>query len=307
MENNLERGTASFVGLMREEIRVKTLARRYGTAANLRSALRSFSAFLGGRDLSIGELTVGVVESYAAHLAGRGVARNTVSFYMRGLRSVHNKAVRRGLAAQSEPFRDVYTGVDKTRKRAVDEQTVRQLYRLDLPDGPLRMARDMFIFSYCARSMSFVDIAYLRKSDVADGYVCYVRRKTGQQMRVRQDIHMRRIIDRYAAADSVYVFPIDRDLTDAEAEYRSYRRAINEYNRRLRILSARLPGRPSLTSYTARHSWATIAYRLHSTPVAVVSAGLGHTTETTTRIYLESLDSSVVDEANELVTAGLDD
>lgn len=307
MENIIENGGVSFKEFMLEQIRGKMSAHRYGTANNYRSTLRSFMLFLEGRDIAVAELTAAVAERYAEFLMGRGVMRNTVSFYMRILRAVYNKAVRQGLSLPSEPFRKVYTGVDKTRKRAVGEQLIRQLYKLDLePDSSLRMARDIFIFSYCARGMSFVDIAYLKKADVDGEYIYYVRRKTGQHMRIKQDCHMQRIIAEYVLGNSVYVFPLLCNKVGDDAEYRQYRKSINEYNRLLKKLASRLPGCPKLSSYTARHSWATIARCNHATPVSVISAGLGHASEATTRIYLASLEDSVVDEANECITSGLD-
>lgn len=296
----------SFLTFMRQQIALKRELGRHGTADNYTSALRSFAAFLDQRDIAIADLTGQLVEQYAVHLARSGVSRNSASFYQRNLRAVYNKAVRLRLADQATPFAEAYTGVDKTCKRAVDERTIRQLYRLDLKAKPrLALARDMFIFSYCARGMAFVDMAYLQKKDFTDNAFEYARRKTGQQLRVQAVRPLRDIAERYMSRNRDYVFPV---ITAAEAAqaYRQYRAGINEYNRRLKMLSRLLPGAPRLMSYTARHSWATIAQRNHAVPVSVISAALGHTTETTTRIYLESLENSVIDHANESIIAALD-
>ena len=81
---------------------------------------------------------------------------------------------------QTFPFRNVYTGVERTRKRAVPEDIMVRLQKLDLThSAPLAFSRDMFIFSYCTRGMAFVDIAYLKKEDVS-GILSYVRHKTGR-------------------------------------------------------------------------------------------------------------------------------
>lgn len=118
---------------------------------------------------------------------------------MRILRSVYNKAVRRRLAEPASPFGGVYTGVDRTRKRAIDERLIARLKSLDLPvSGALPLARDLFVFSYCMRGMAFVDMAFLRKKDMRDGAIHYVRRKTGQRMTVHLEPCMREIIGRYA-------------------------------------------------------------------------------------------------------------
>ncbi|MDE5890351.1 MAG: tyrosine-type recombinase/integrase, partial [Bacteroidales bacterium] len=157
----------------------------------------------------------------------------------------------------------------------------------------------------CTRGMAFVDLAYLRKTDLRHGTIRYARRKTGQVMHVRIEPGIRMIIDRYAGAcaDSVYVFPLLR-ATDPESAYRQYQSALNSYNRKLRKLSGMLPVACHLTSYTSRHSWATAA-RKHEVPVTIISAALGHTSERTTQIYLDSIENSVIDSANRTVLAAL--
>ncbi len=275
-------------------------ANRFGTACNYERACRSFAAFLGGMRLPFAALTEQLIGDYNAYLLRRGVVRNTISFYMRILRAVYNKAVRQRLTEQLYPFREVYTGIDRTRKRAVSEAVLVQLYRLELPCGsPLALARDLFLFSYCTRGMAFVDIAYLQKGNLRDGMICYARRKTGRQLTVKIEPGIRRILDRYRSADSPYLFPLLTSTDPVEA-FRQYRRAMDEHNRSLRKLSALLPDGCRLTSYTARHSWATVA-RDRNVPIAVISEGMGHTSEQMTRIYLTMLEHTVIDRANRLL------
>lgn len=287
----------SVLGFLDEQIAFLTECNRLGTAANYRRAAETLRGFLAGRDINFTEITQQFVERYGDYLLLRGMVRNSVSFHMRILRAVYNKAVRHGLAEQSFPFRSVYTGIDRTRKRAVNESTVACLYRLDLSSRPrMALARDLFLFSYFTRGMAFVDIAYLRKSDIADGMIRYTRRKTGQQLSIRIEPCMRTIIERYMSDNSQYVFPILKS-DDAGRAYSQYRTAINSHNHMLRQLSKMLPECCSLTSYTSRHSWATAA-RNHNIPISVISAGLGHTSERTTQIYLTALENSVIDAAN---------
>ena len=280
-------------------------ARRFGTAANYEKVIRSFSAFLQGREVTFSDLTVRLVEEYAVFLVQRGLVRNSVSFYMRTLRAIHNKAVRHHLAVPARPFQAVYTGVDRTRKRAVSEETIRRLHRLELPPGSrLALARDLFLFSYCARGMAFVDIAYLKKSDVRDDVIHYVRRKTGQGLAVRVEPLVLQIMDRHANGNTPYLFPL-LTSTDSREAYAQYRTALNAYNRALRQLADLLPGDSVLTSYTARHTWATTA-RNRNVPLSVISAGMGHASEQTTRVYLDSIADAVVDAANKEIISGLD-
>lgn len=293
------------LAFMQEQIDYMRRCNRYGTAKNYEHTMHSFSQFLG-RDIPLVTISEQLIDNYNAFLVQRGIVRNSVSFYMRILRAVYNKAVRRRLVEQTNPFQNVYTGIDKTRKRAVDEKLIAELYKLDLRYGSLaEFARDIFIFSYCTRGMAFVDIAYLKKTNIHDGMINYARHKTGQLLSVKIEPNMKQIIDRYAGSVkySPYVFPI-LTSTDTHESYRQYRTAINIYNRQLKELSKMLSVDCRLTSYIARHSWATVA-RKHNAPISVISAGLGHTSEKTTRIYLTSLESSAIDAVNQEIISKL--
>ena len=297
---------ATVLAFLRGQITRLTAEGRLGTARNYARTLNSFSDFLGGADLPFAALTEPLVEEYSAYLMRRGVVRNTVSFYMRILRAVYNTAVRQHLTEQRFPFGSVYTGIDHTRKRAVDERLIGRLRNLDLSaSAALTLARDLFIFSYCTRGMAFIDMAFLRKCDISGGEIRYVRRKTGQQMTVRLEACMREIVRRYEwrTRSTPYVFPL---LTAEEPgrAYGQYQVALNYYNRLLKRLSQRLGFEGNLSSYTSRHSWATAA-RNHRVPITVISAGMGHTSERTTRIYLSSLESSVIDCANRKILSAL--
>ena len=270
---------------------------RHGTAQNYKKVMCSFSQFLEQMQLPLSALTEDVIANYNTFLIRRGLVRNSVSFYMRVLRAIYNKAVRQKLIEQQNPFTEVYTGIDQTRKRAVNESIISPLYHLQLnPNSHLALSRDLFIFSYCTRGMAFVDIAYLKRSNIQNGVLVYTRRKTGQLLSIRVEPCIQRIIDRYACLDSPYLFPI-LTSTEATEAYEQYQAALNRHNRLLGRLSAMLGCGCKLTSYTSRHSWATAA-RNHNVPISVISQGMGHSSEQTTRIYLTMLENSVIDDAN---------
>lgn len=278
---------------------------KLGTARNLRSTLTSFTEFLHGRDIAFSLLDEVVIGEYADWLAKRGITSNSSSFYMRNLRSVYNRAVREEGIEQTFPFRYVYTGIDKTAKRSVDEKVIIRLKGLELNDiSGLGFARDLFLFSYCTRGMSFVDMAYLRHKDIRNGYICYKRKKTGRPLSIRIEQIVQEIINRYQkkTTGSCYLFPI-LHTEDDEQSYKQYQTGLRYYNKQLKKLASLLGENIVLTSYTSRHTWASTA-RKHNIPVAVISDGMGHTSEKTTLIYLSSIDTSVIDRANaELVSS----
>ncbi len=291
------RSRLSLLAYIRAEVDRLLRANRYGTARNYAKTARSVAAFMGGVDLSLTALDERFVAEYNVFLLRRGLVRNSISFYMRILRAICNRAVKQRLIEPRAPFEGVYTGIDQTAKRAVKETIIVQLNRLPLPEhSPLTLARDLFLFSYSARGMSFVDLAYLKWSNIQDGVIRYVRRKTGQLLTIRVEKCMQRVMERYRQPNSPYVFPL-LSTTDPAVAYTQYSIAINEYNRQLHRLSQLLPEQNKLTSYTSRHSWATAA-RDHQIPLAVISAGMGHRSEQTTRIYLASLENSIIDDAN---------
>lgn len=280
---------------------------KYGTARNYKRTYKSFATFLNGQDIPFHQFNEELVCAYNDWLTQRGVIRNTSSFYLRVLRAVYNKAIKQKLAPQAYPFRSVYTGVDRTRKRAINESAILRLKHIDLSrSAKLAFARDIFIFSYCTRGMAFIDIAFLRKKDIENNMIYYSRRKTGQRLAIYIEPCMREIIKRYEQEtnDSPYVFPIIRTTNKAQS-YKQYLTALGCYNKYLKILSAKTGLSTNLSSYCARHSWATAA-RNHNIPLSVISAGMGHSSEKTTQIYLDSLENSILDQANRHILASLE-
>lgn len=291
---------------MEAQIRQLRAAGRYRTSETYRSALCSFRRFRKEQDIEMSQMTGQQVQEYEHELKKQGLRLNTVSFYMRILRAVYNRAVDQGLAVQSYPFRHVYTGIEKTRKRAVGEEVIVKLKRLDLSRSPhLSFARDLFLFSFYARGMSFVDMAYLKKSDLKSGMIHYQRRKTGQQLTVRLEPCLAEIVERYAARNhtSDYLLPIF-DPARSKPLPVQYANALSYQNRRLKQLSLEMQLSDPLTSYVSRHTWATVA-RKRNIPLAVISQGMGHDSETTTQIYLASLDQHLIDRANRFIIRGL--
>ena len=269
-------------------------------AETYRAAVNSFLRFRGEKgDVTISEIDSDMLLEYEAWLRKRGLVPNTTSFYMRNLRALYNRAVRQGLAADGSPFREVYTGVEKTVKRAVSSKVISRIKNLDLSaDAPLEQSRDLFMFSFYTRGMSFVDMAKLRKRDLRNGVLAYRRQKTDQQLFVKWEKPMQDIVDKYPNPSSPYLLPII--TLPGIDERRQYLNAIHQMNAHLKEIGQRVQSPVPLTSYVARHEWASIA-RDRQVPLSVISAAMGHESESTTRIYLSSLDTSAVDKANSVV------
>ena len=268
------------------------------TSETYTATLKSFMEFREEQDVPLDGVNSDLMLLYEAHLKAKGVRMNTSSFYMRILRAVYNRAVEKELTPQKYPFRHVYTGVDKTVKRAVPVKVIKALKELNLSmKSSLDFARDMFMFSFYTRGMSFVDMAYLKKTDLQNGILTYCRRKTGQRLTVKWEKCMEEIIKKYPSNSSTYLLPIIKEQGN---ERKQYDNALHLVNYRLKDLSGMLKLQRPLTMYVARHSWASVA-KVRNVPLSVISEGMGHDSEKTTQIYLASLEASVVDKANKMI------
>ena len=288
----------SFFNFMRGIIKQLGLLNKIRTSETYTAALNSFMKFRYGQDILLCEIDSDMMMLYEAWLKSKGICPNTVSFYMRILRAVEKE-----LIEQKYPFRHVYTGIDKTVKRAVPLKVIKYIKELDLTLKPhLDYARDMFLFSFYTRGMSFVDMAYLRKSDLKNGILTYRRKKTSRQLTVKWEKCMEDIVNKYESySDMQYLLPIITRCTDERIQYRN---AISRVNIALKEIARLVGWAHPLSMYCARHAWASIA-KSKNIPLAVISEGMGHDSEETTRIYLASLDTNVVDKANGLILKDL--
>lgn len=280
---------------MQGQVERLRLAGKNRTAETYAATLRSFRRFRQGEDVRLEQVTPVLMEAYEGYLRASGLTPNSTSFYVRILRAVYNRAVEQGLVEDCKPFKHVYTGVDKTVKRALPFELLKEIKALDLRKHPaLAFARDMFMLSFYLRGMSFIDMAFLRKSDLRSGYITYRRRKTGQQLIIAWTEEMQDILNHYPINPTKYLLPI---ITGDDINYRNVGYNIN-YN--LKRVAAMVGITVPLTMYVARHSWASAARELNI-PISVISEGMGHDNEATTRIYLASIDTRVVDHANQLI------
>ena len=273
------------------------------TSETYHCTLKSFMQFREDKDVLLEDIDSDLMLMYEAYLRNKGLTKNSTSFYMRILRAVYNRAVEKDLTTNRNPFKHVYTGIDKTIKRAIPLKAIKQIKNLDLSLQPsLDFARDMFLFSFYTRGMSFIDMAYLKKKDLSIGILSYRRRKTGQQLFIRWEKCMQEIVDKYETPLSEYLLSIIKPMNGDERT--QYQNAMYLINRKLKEIGKMAGIQLPLTMYVARHSWASAA-KNKNVPISVISEGMGHDSEMTTQIYLASLDTAVVDKANNMILNSL--
>ncbi len=275
-------------------------------AEKYKCSLNKFIKFHGESEVPFSGITPQLMVAFENWMR-RKVTRNTSSFYMRCLHAIYNRAMEEGLVKDGgNPFHRVYTGVDKTQKRALPMDIIKKIKDYDLSAKPrMAYARDLFMLSFYFRGMAFVDMAYLTKHNIANGILSYCRKKTTQPLVIKLLPMMWEVIGRHAGScTGDYLLPIlsETDIHRSRLQYKAESRKVNE---QLKKLGEMLDLPIKLTMYVARHSWATAAHA-NNVPISVISRGLGHDSEKTTMVYLASIDTSEVDKANDLVLGLLD-
>jgi integrase len=274
---------------------------RTGTACAYRSTLHCLLRFLGSDEcLTFEDLSVRWLNNFVSYLNQCSLKPNTVNFYLRILRAVYNRALREDIPGTHflSPFQKIRIGTVRTAKRAISKECMLQIAQeREGNDRRLDLARDLFLFSFYSRGMPFVDMAFLKYSNMVGNTIYYARHKTGQPLSVKMEEPLIRLVHKYQN-DGEYVLPILK--SGSKGLYHQYQNALRRYNLQLKAFSTELNLPVPLTSYVARHSWATIA-RSSGIPVSVISEGLGHSSEKVTYTYLAALDPSVIHAANRQV------
>lgn len=287
---------------------------RYRTSAAYQSTMRRIIRFNNNKDFPLDKITADFIEGFERHLFNQRLSLNTISFYMRNLRAIYNRAISAKVLFMNldNPFIKVFTGIKTTPKRALSKEEINQIYSLDLEyvfkdknkhqkqKQRLEQSRDLFLFSFHTRGMSFVDIAMLKKTDIKNGILSYCRKKTGHQLEIKINQALRQIINKYGkqTEDSPYIFPILND--QSKDQYKQYLTALSKQNRNLKIIQELSGISKNISTHVARHTWATIA-KEENLPIWTISESLGHSSVQTTYIYLASINRTKLDEANEIV------
>ena len=282
------------------QIERKQELKKVGMAAAYKSTRSSLAKFISRPDVRMSEVDSAFVRRYEDFLYSNGSSGNTVSYYLRNLRSLYNQAVADGYHPRGEyPFAKAQTRPAKTVKRALSRTDMQNLADLNLENEPeLEFTRDLYLFSFYAQGMAFVDIVLLKEADICNGVLTYSRHKSKQLIRIAVTPQMQGLIDKYKT-ENEYLFPIISG--EYASGYQQYRLALGRINRHLKKIAVVADIKVPLTTYTARHTWATLA-RDYGAPISVISAGLGHTSEEMTRVYLKDFDVSMLNQVNSIVT-----
>ena len=271
---------------------------RYSTAHVYKHAIRSFSQFCGTQSITFSKINRETLKRYSNYLLASRLKPNTISTYMRMLRSIYNRGVEAGSAPYvPRLFHDVYTGVDVRQKKALPAGELHKLLYEDPKSERLRRTQTIaaLIFQFCG--MSFADLAHLEKSALDQSVLRYNRIKTKTPMSVEVLDTAKGMINQLRSNQEPipdcpnYLFDIlcgNKKRKDERA-YREYQSALRRFNNRLKDLARALRLNSPVSSYTLRHSWATTA-KYRGVPIEMISESLGHKSIKTTQIYLKGFE-----------------
>ncbi|HVD99036.1 MAG TPA: site-specific integrase [Cytophagaceae bacterium] len=282
-------------------------ANKIGNAAVYRDSRKAFFKFRNGKDLFFSELTPAMLNKAEEYLFGQNVSANSISLYLRTLRSLYNKAIVEGCIdtkKTSYPF-SVYKISKlntKTKKRAITKDLMQKIIDLKLEkETPEWHSKNYFLFSYYNMGINIIDIAHLKNNNIENGRLKYKRIKTGKEYNVKLLPPAIEILDYYTQNQvSDYIFPILNNtvhITQAQIHTR-IKKVIKQINSGLKEIAKQCEIDVHLTTYVARHSWATILKR-SGISTSVISEAMKHDTEKTTQVYLDSFENDIIDEANQ--------
>ena len=290
-KNGFSRCAEFYIGRLRKE-------GRHSTAHVYKNAIFSFSKFCGTSNVSFRQITRERLRRYGQYLYECGLKPNTISTYMRMLRSIYNRGVEAGSAPYvPRLFHDVYTGVDVRQKKALPAGELHRLLYEDPKSERLRRTQTIaaLMFQFCG--MSFADLAHLEKSALDQSVLRYNRIKTKTPMSVEVLDTARGMINQLRSNQEPipdcpdYLFDIlcgNKKRKDERA-YREYQSALRRFNNCLKDLARALRLNSPVSSYTLRHSWATTA-KYRGVPIEMISESLGHKSIKTTQIYLKGFE-----------------
>ena len=290
-KNGFSRCGENYINRLRKE-------GRYSTAHVYKNALYSFGKFCGTLNMSFRQVTKERLRRYGQYLYECGLKPNTISTYMRMLRSIYNRGVEAGSAPYvPRLFHDVYTGVDVRQKKALPAGELHKLLYEDPKSERLRRTQTIAALMFQFGGMSFADLAHLEKSALDQSVLRYNRIKTKTPMSVEVLDTARGMINQLRNNQEPipdcpdYLFDIlcgNKKRKDERA-YREYQSALRRFNNRLKDLARALRLKSPVSSYTLRHSWATTA-KYRGVPIEMISESLGHKSIKTTQIYLKGFE-----------------
>lgn len=297
LHNNVEECFLHYINELKEQGRLR-YAGMYEVSHN------SFIKFNNGSlEVTFNDVDVIWLKKYESWMLKQGLAINTIGTRIRHLRAVFNMAIEHHVIdKECYPFHSYKVSKisQSPPKRAMCKGDIQRVIEYQGKTDMERLAIDLFTFSYFTAGINFIDMAMLKHDNIVDGKLCYIRAKTKKQIIIPLQEKSRDIISNYSASSlsrSGYIFPIFSAYHKSEVQrVNRLHKVLAKINRALKHIGEELGLPIKLTTYVARHSFATVLKRA-GVSTSIISESLGHSSEKITQIYLDSFEKSQIDEA----------
>lgn len=278
---------------------------KVGNALVYQTASNRLIGFAKGRKLKFKEIDYTFLEGFQRQLISEGVKQNSISNYLRTIRAIYNRAIKAKIIDRSHyPFTEVPIKSERTAKRAILATDLARIFKLDLNEDTREWhARNYFFLSFSLIGISFTDLAYLKASNIIKGRIVYRRRKTRKEYNIKITSLAKQIIDYYNGRNDKYLLPIltASIIEDSLPANQKIHQWIKTTNKWMKELAKACDLSETLTTYVARHSWATTAKRLGYSNELIAEA-MGHEYgNKITNIYLDNFEQNVIDDLNDKV------
>ncbi|MCR9171564.1 MAG: site-specific integrase [bacterium] len=314
---------ASLTDFAKEKMDRLTESRRFGSKSAVNTAYNSFKKYLGynpddnQENILFADVDLKVIKNFIAYLYSNDCSTSTARAYLAQIRALYNEAIEEGMIEESiSPFKKGFKmpASRRSKKRALTIEQIEAIRKLDLEQGSyLWKARNYFLFMFNNFGLNFIDLVQLKKSQFSQieydqngnlvaGRISYYREKTDRPFSIKLTSESIEILNHYDIGKKKsedLIFPFAYENTEkGRKRYEQHRKTVNGHLKQIAQL-AKID--ENLTTYYARHSWATIGKR-NNLPITLISEALGHADTKTTEIYLSSFDNDTLDAANELIT-----
>ena len=285
-------------------IKRKRAANIPGTAKWLKQGIDAIKDFNDGQDILLYNITVTFLKDFEAFQRAKGNSNNTIGIYLGAVRSLYSSAINEDrLAIDKNPFQHYkIPKTSRTRKRALSQENLSKLANLNYKkESTLWHAQNYMLIMFYCRGMNFVDLVKLKVHNIVGDRLYYGRSKTGDQLSIKLNKKLHEILNYYLNLTKTdYLLPTNYDgSTEHYQKYKSQRRRMNE---RLKQMAIDAGLDAVFTTYTIRHSWATLA-KYSGISTTLISEGLGHSSVKTTEIYLKDFENVVLDEVSDKVAS----
>lgn len=278
--------------------------KRTGYRLSIQQTYNSLIKFNRHLDIPFSEIDCNWLRRYETWLRKQGKSENTIGIRFRNIRTIFNLALDMELVRQEDyPFKKFKVSKlhQETAKRALSKAEILAVmnYPTDDKDFYTRLAVALFTFSYFMGGINFVDMAYLTEKNITEGRLIYHRKKTSKLINLPLQEEALMVLKRYKDSSKGYLFPIlSNEHKTEQQKLNRLHKVITKVNRALKAIGEGVNIPIKLTTYCARHSYATVLKRA-GVATSIISESLGHSSERVTQIYLDSFENNQIDKAME--------